>query len=96
MQSRQRLDAGRDWFETWGWPLYGFVAPALAGPWEPVNGSGLVLRNPEAEPLQAYSWLVLPDLRVTSFVDCHSLAGREFRSLDPNARSRNRCASALI
>jgi levansucrase len=55
--------------------LYGFVAPALRGPYAPLNGSGLVLRNPDAEPAQAYSWLVLPDLRVTSFVDVHSLAG---------------------
>jgi levansucrase len=55
--------------------LYGFVAPAFRGPYAPVNGSGLVLRNPDAEPAQAYSWLVLPDLRVSSFVDVHSLAG---------------------
>jgi levansucrase len=55
--------------------LYGFVAPALGGPYEPLNGSGLVLRNPDAEPTQAYSWLVLPDLRVVSFADLHSLAG---------------------
>jgi levansucrase len=55
--------------------LYGFVAPAFRGPYAPINGSGLVLRNPDAEPAQAYSWLVLPDLRVSSFVDFHSLAG---------------------
>jgi levansucrase len=55
--------------------LYGFVADALRGPYEPLNGSGLVLRNPDSEPSQAYSWLVLPDLRVVGFVDHHSLAG---------------------
>ncbi|MEQ8834330.1 MAG: glycoside hydrolase family 68 protein [Miltoncostaeaceae bacterium] len=55
--------------------LYGFFAPALTGPYAPLNGSGLVLANPAAEPLQAYSWLVLPDLRVVSFVDFHSLGG---------------------
>lgn len=55
--------------------LYGFVAPGLRGPYTPLNGSGLVVRNPDAEPAQAYSWLVLPDLRVVSFVDFHSLAG---------------------
>lgn len=27
--------------------LYGFVAPALLGPYVPLNGSGLVLRNPD-------------------------------------------------
>jgi levansucrase len=56
--------------------LYGFVAPALRGPYTPLNGSGLVVRNPAAEPSQAYSWLVLPDLRVAAFVDLHSLGGR--------------------
>jgi levansucrase len=56
--------------------LYGLVGPSIEGPWEPLNGSGLVLRNPVEEPYQAYSWLVLNDLRVTSFIDFHSLAGR--------------------
>lgn len=49
--------------------LYGFVAPALAGPYEPLNGSGLVIRNPPSQPDQAYAWLVLPDLRVESFAN---------------------------
>jgi len=49
--------------------LYGFVAPALTGPYEPLNGSGLVIRNPPTQPDQAYAWLVLPDLRVESFVN---------------------------
>jgi levansucrase len=49
--------------------LYGFVAPALTGPYEPLNGSGLVIQNPPSQPDQAYAWLVLPDLRVESFVD---------------------------
>ena len=56
--------------------LYGFVAPTLLGPYEPLNGSGLVLRNPAAEPFQAYSWLVLNDLRTVSFVDSFALHGR--------------------
>lgn len=62
--------------------LYGFVSDALLGPYEPVNGTGLVLRNPDAEPFQAYSWLVLPDLRVSSFVDMHSLGGRSPQEID--------------
>jgi levansucrase len=49
--------------------LYGFVAPALTGPYEPLNGSGLVIQNPPAQPEQAYAWLVLPDLSVESFVN---------------------------
>lgn len=49
--------------------LYGMVADHLAGPWRPINGSGLVFANPASAPAQAYSWLVLPDLSVTSFID---------------------------
>ena len=56
--------------------LYGMVAPALFGPYRPLNGSGLVLANPPSEPLQAYSWWVLHDARVTSFVDLWGLHGR--------------------
>lgn len=49
--------------------LYGMSGPALTGPLKPLNGSGLVLANPPAAPSQAYSWLVLDDLTVVSFVD---------------------------
>jgi levansucrase len=50
------------------------VADRFAGPWVPLNGSGLVCGNPPEAPLQAYSWLVLDDLRVLSFVDRPGLA----------------------
>ncbi|TDD32082.1 hypothetical protein E1286_44050 [Nonomuraea terrae] len=59
--------------------LYGFAAPSLTGPYEPLNGSGLVIRNPAAEPDQAYAWLVLPDLHVVSFADYRSHQGRDLR-----------------
>ena len=49
--------------------LYGMVASDLMGEWRPLNGTGLVFANPPGAPAQAYSWLVMPDLRVTSFVD---------------------------
>jgi len=49
--------------------LYGMVADTLAGPWTPLNGTGLVCANPCVAPIQAYSWLVLGDLSVISFVD---------------------------
>ena len=62
--------------------LYGFVGPSLLGPYEPINESGLVLQNPPEEPFQAYSWLVLNDLRAVSFVDFHSLRGRHPDDLD--------------
>ncbi len=56
--------------------LYGMVAPSLFGPYRPINGSGLVLANPPSEPTQAYSWWVMGDLSVTSFVDYWGLRGR--------------------
>ncbi len=49
--------------------LYGMVAGSMAGPWAPLNGTGLVLANPAASPLQTYSWYVDADLTVCSFVD---------------------------
>ncbi|RGA06102.1 glycoside hydrolase family 68 protein [Microbispora triticiradicis] len=55
--------------------LYGFVAPRLTGPYAPLNGSGLVAANPPEEPDQAYAWLVMPDLRVVSFVNYRSVGG---------------------
>ncbi|MGW3347096.1 glycoside hydrolase family 68 protein [Nonomuraea rubra] len=57
--------------------LYGFAAPSLTGPYEPLNGSGLVLQNPAPAPDQAYAWLVLPDLNVVGFAN---YAGRDLRS----------------
>ncbi|MDG5488795.1 glycoside hydrolase family 68 protein [Sphingomonas sp. BGYR3] len=50
--------------------LYGAVADSLAdGQWRPINGTGLIFMNPGDAPRQAYSWLVLPDLSVISFID---------------------------
>ena len=49
--------------------LYGMVAESLHGPYEPLNGTGLVAANPADQPYQAYSWLVASDLSVSSFVD---------------------------
>ncbi len=58
--------------------LYGMVAPALTGPYRPLNGTGLVAANPEHEPLQAYSWWVTDTLQVASFIDHWGLQGRSF------------------
>jgi levansucrase len=55
--------------------LYGMVADRLAGPYRPLNGTGLVLSNPADAPNQAYSWLVLGDLSVVSFVDQWGISG---------------------
>lgn len=49
--------------------LYGMVSPDLFGQWQPLNDTGLVFANPPEAPAQAYSWLVLPNLDVISFVD---------------------------
>ncbi len=70
--------------------LYGFVADSLFGEYRPLNGSGLVLRNPVEEPYQAYSWLVLNDLRAVSFVDAHSLLGREPEEIDAEGEEASR------
>jgi levansucrase len=59
--------------------LYGFVATSLYGPYEPLNGSGLVIGNPPEEPDRAYAWWVLPDLRVVSFVNYRSGDGADMR-----------------
>ena len=49
--------------------LYGMVSDSVLGPYEPLNGSGLVISNPRSNPYQAYSWNVCNDLSVSSFVD---------------------------
>ena len=59
--------------------LYGAVADSLRGPWRLVNGTGLVAANPAEEPLQAYSWIVLPGGAVASFVDYWGLHGGDAR-----------------
>lgn len=49
--------------------LYGMVADSMAGPWRPLNGTGLVLANPADRSQQTYSWYVDAGLTVCSFVD---------------------------
>jgi len=56
--------------------LYGMVADSMEGPWQPLNGSGLVLANPAERPQQTYSWYVDAALTVCSFVD--ALPGGRF------------------
>jgi levansucrase len=53
--------------------LYGMVAPALSGPYVPLNGTGLVAANPAEAPFQAYSWWVTGELDVFGFVDLTGL-----------------------
>lgn len=56
--------------------LYGMVAERLAGPWKPLNGTGLVAPNPDEEPVQTYSWWVMDNLEVAGFIDNWGLQGR--------------------
>jgi levansucrase len=58
--------------------LYAMVAAQLAGPWRPVNGSGLIAGNPASEPTQAYSWWVTGEGEVWSFIDHWGMQGRSF------------------
>lgn len=56
--------------------IYGMVADRLAGPWRPINGSGLVAANAPDEPRQSYSWVLTGEDEVWSFVDYWGLTGR--------------------
>ena len=56
--------------------LYGMVAEKLSGPWQPLNGTGLVAPNPAEEPVQTYSWWVMDKLDVAGFIDNWGLQGR--------------------
>ncbi|WP_370524277.1 glycoside hydrolase family 68 protein [Cellulomonas sp. APG4] len=49
--------------------LYGFVGAGLRSDYKPLNGSALVLGNPQDAPLQNYSDYVMPNLLVESFID---------------------------
>lgn len=57
--------------------LYGMVSDRLSGGWRALNDTGLVFANPPSAPKQAYSWLVLPDLQVTSFIDAWGSNGAD-------------------
>lgn len=48
--------------------LYGFTSDSLFGSYQPLNNSGLVIANPTNNPYQAYSWMVMPNGTVSSFV----------------------------
>ncbi len=56
--------------------LYGMVAPSIMGPYEPLNGTGLVAANPPEAPFQTYSWWVSNELSVAGFVDLVGLDGK--------------------
>ena len=45
------------------------VCRDLPEEWTPLNVTGRVFATPENASAQSYSWFVLPDLTVASFVD---------------------------
>jgi levansucrase len=49
--------------------MYGWTSDSLFGPWEPMNGSGLMLHNPASAPDQTYSYQLLQDRSVLMFVN---------------------------
>lgn len=51
--------------------LYGFISHTgnITGPWEPLNGSGLVAGNPGSAGTMVYSYLTLPDGWVMSYLN---------------------------
>ncbi|WP_313537727.1 glycoside hydrolase family 68 protein [Sphingomonas sp.] len=61
--------------------LYAMVADRMAGPWRPVNGTGLVAANPPEAPVQAYCWWVTDDGYVLSFRDYPGIAPERLETL---------------
>jgi levansucrase len=49
--------------------LYGFIGDSLRSEYKPLNGSALVLGNPDEAPVQQYSEYVMPNWLVESFID---------------------------
>lgn len=50
--------------------VYGFYGKGgIRADYKPLNGSGLAIANPPSSPYQAYSWMVLPNQQVISFIN---------------------------
>lgn len=67
--------------------LYAMVAPALSGPWRPVNDHSLVACTPRPEPKQSFSWWVTGENEVWSFIDHWGLRGRSLAAQTDLLRS---------
>ncbi|XEC93550.1 glycoside hydrolase family 68 protein [Paenibacillus tarimensis] len=61
--------------------LYGFVSEVLTGEYTPLNGSGLVIGNPENNPYQSYSWMVMSNGTVISYVDYVDVDGKDIHEI---------------
>ncbi len=70
-----------------GWTsLYGFTSDTLIGQYDPINGSGLVIGNPETAPLQCYGRVTTPDLSVLSFALYPEVEAERVDELTPQER----------
>ncbi|WP_353267522.1 glycoside hydrolase family 68 protein [Gemmatimonas sp.] len=49
--------------------MYSWTATSMFGPWTPMNGSALMLHNPATNPDQTYSYQMLQDRSVLSFIN---------------------------
>ncbi len=68
--------------------LYAMVAEDMAGPWRPVNGTGLIAANLSQAPSQAYCWWVTGEGDVLSFVDYPGLGPADMAVLADAAGRR--------
>jgi len=57
--------------------LYGFTSDSLFRGYQPLNESGLVIANPMDNPYQTYSWMVMPNGTVISFVNYVNVDGKD-------------------
>ncbi|MFA6941372.1 MAG: glycoside hydrolase family 68 protein [Clostridiaceae bacterium] len=55
--------------------LYGFISDRLMGGYIPLDNGGLVVANPINEELQAYSWFVLSNETILSFINWYDTGG---------------------
>jgi levansucrase len=61
--------------------LYGFVSDSLTAEYQPLNGSGLVIANPDDNPYQSYSWMVMSNGTVISYVDYVDVDGKDIHEV---------------
>jgi levansucrase len=53
--------------------MYGFACDSFLGPYEPLNGSALVMGNPIEDPYATFSWHVLQDKTVLSNTNYYNI-----------------------
>ena len=61
--------------------LYGFVSESLTAEYKPLNGTGLVIANPDDNPYQSYSWMVMSNGTVISYVDYVDVDGKDIQEI---------------